>query len=176
MVGLMGSGKTTVGRLLAERLNRPLRDSDQDLQAARELTAAQVLERFGPDDLHQWEAAHLTSALRERPAPVVAAAASVIDRLECRQALVAPFVVWLGAPPEVLARRFTSGAHRPRFSEDLVALLAEQEARRGPHFAEVADLVIDVTAIGPEQVVDLVLRAQEGATGCKDVPGGAASD
>ena len=159
LAGLMGTGKSSVGRLLAARLHRPLRDSDQDLRAERGLTAAQVLERYGGHDLHDWEAAHLMAALAEQPPPVVCAAASVVDRPECRKALVEPFVVWLAAPPEVLAGRFSSSAHRPRFERDLVAMLTEQEARRGPHFAAVADLVIDVSEIGPDQVVERILQA-----------------
>jgi shikimate kinase len=156
----MGTGKTSVGTLLAGRLQRPLRDSDQDLLASRRLTAAQVLERHGRQDLHDWEAAHLMTALTLQPPSVVCAAASVIDRHECREALMAPFVVWLVASPEVLAGRFPSSAHRPRFHEDLVAMLAEQEAQRAPHFAAVADLVTDVTAIDPEQVVERMLKAR----------------
>jgi len=155
----MGTGKSSVGRLLAARLHRPLRDSDRDLLAERGLTAAQVLDRYGERELHDWEAAHLTAAVTEPPPPVVCAAASVVDRSECHQALVAPFVVWLVAPAEVLAARFSSSAHRPRFKPDLEAMLTEQEARRGPHFASVADLVIDASAIGPDQVVERILRA-----------------
>ena len=159
-MGLMGSGKTSVGELLAQRLHRPLRDSDQDLLAERGLTASQVLERYGDRELHDWEAAHLMKALAQRPPPVVCAAASVIDRADCRRALIAPFVVWLAAPPEVLAGRFGSSAHRPRFQRDLVAMLTEQEARRGPSFAAVADLVVDVSAIRPDQAVERILQAQ----------------
>ena len=156
----MGAGKTSVATLLAERLSRPLRDSDRDLQAGRGLTAAELLDRYGADHLHDWEAAHLLSALGDRPPPVVSAAASVIDRPACREALRSAFVVWLHAPPEVLARRFRSAGHRPRFGEDLVAMLAEQEARRAPHFAEVADVVVDVSVISPEQVVQRVLAKE----------------
>jgi shikimate kinase len=158
LVGLMGAGKTTVGRLLAERLGRPLRDSDLDLWSRRQLTASEMVARHGQRELHDWEAAHLLDALAEEPPAVVCAAASVVDRPECRRALLAPFTVWLTGPPEVLASRFAGGTHRPRYSEDLVAMLAEHEARRAPAFAALADLTLDVAQSTPADLVEGILQ------------------
>jgi len=157
VLGLMGAGKTTVGKALADALRRELRDSDADLMARHGLTAAQIAAEQGRQQLHELEAAHLVDALAETPPPLVAAAASVVDRPDCRAALKEAFVVWLDAPPQELARRFASGGHRPRYSEDLVQMLADQDSRRRSYFRAVADLTVDVTRSSPDDVVRSVL-------------------
>jgi shikimate kinase len=88
----------------------------------------------------------------------VCAAASVVDRSECREALEQAFVVWLDAPPDVLAGRFASAPHRPRYDENIGALLAEQDVRRRPGMAAVADLVVDVSSCAPEDVVRTIVE------------------
>jgi len=157
VLGLMGAGKTTIGKALAHTLRRELRDSDADIEARYGRTAAQIVAEHGQQHLHALEAVHLADALAEIPPPVVAAAASVIDRPECRAALREAFVVWLDAVPGELARRFHSGGHRPRYAEDLEHMLADQDSRRRSHFVEVADLTVDVTRGSPDDVVRTVL-------------------
>jgi shikimate kinase len=142
VLGLMGAGKTSLGRALAARWPRPLRDSDTDIEHASGRSAAELARADGRDVLHDLEAAHLLTALVTRPAAVVSAAASVVDRGDCLRALQHAFVIWLDLSPDVLARRFTSGAHRPRYGPDPALVLREQRARRGDAFASVADLTI----------------------------------
>lgn len=146
VIGLMGSGKTTVATAIAQALARPLRDSDPDLQATSGITAAALAEREGVDALHDWEAEHVVAAVHERPPVVAAAAASTIEVPRCRAAMKEALVLWLDAPPHVLAQRFESGAHRPRFGQEVVDLLKAQDARRRPLLASVADVVLDASA------------------------------
>jgi shikimate kinase len=150
VLGLMGAGKTTVASALAEALGRPLRDSDPDLRAARGIDAAVLAEQEGPDALHRWEAEHALAALAERPPVVLAAAASCIEVPECRAALDKALVLWLDAPPAVLAERFVSGSHRPRFGQEVAALVAEQDGRRRPLLEQVADVRLDASAAADE--------------------------
>ncbi|GAA3164842.1 shikimate kinase [Planomonospora alba] len=157
VTGLMGAGKSSVARILAAELGRELRDSDPDLAARYGATAAETAEREGADELHRREAGHLLESLAERPPPVIAAAASVVEDPACRAALGPAVVVWLDAPPAVLAERMLSSGHRPHFEPDLGAMLTKQRARRGPLFAEVADLTVDVSATRPEAVAAEVL-------------------
>ena len=144
VLGLMGAGKTTVARLIAQHLGRPLRDSDADIEAATGHTAATLA--AGPDGrrrLHDLEAEHVLSALAEGPV-VIAAAASVVERPVVRTALAAARVLWLDAPPEVLAARMTSSTHRPDYGEPLEVVQA-LDRRRRPLFTAVADVVIDAS-------------------------------
>ncbi|MGN9838903.1 shikimate kinase [Nonomuraea sp. H19] len=151
VIGLMGSGKTTAGRLIAEALELPFSDSDPFLTARYGGTAAELAARDGADVLHRYEAEHVLHELVGEP-KVIAAAASTVEDAQVRAALRAAFVVWVDAADEVLIERMRSSDHRPDFDP------ATMRARRAPYFREVSDLVCDVGVMRPEQVRDAVLR------------------
>jgi shikimate kinase len=162
IVGLMGSGKTVVGRRLAVRLGWAWRDSDREIEAATGLTVRELRDRDGVDAMHALEARHLLDALAAPVRSVISAAASTIDVPVCRAALAAPgvAVVWLRARPETLARRFsTRDRHRPEYGASPEAFLAEQAARRNPLFASLDPIVIDVDRIRPNEVVARAMEA-----------------
>ncbi|GAA4075510.1 shikimate kinase [Nonomuraea soli] len=148
MIGLMGSGKTTVALLLAQALDLPMSDSDPWL---REHCGASAAELAAQDvgNLHALESRHVLEALRTPQ--VIAAAASVVENPEVRQALKGALVVWLDAPDEVLKARMKSGTHRPLFDP------AAMRARREPYFREIADVRVDVAENKPEEVVARIL-------------------
>jgi shikimate kinase len=166
VVGLMGAGKTSVATRIAAALGRPLHDSDADLQEWYGRSAAQHVhpDGAGPHEhgiamLHRREARQLRVALSQQPPPVIAAAASVVDDPSCRRALADAFVVWLDAPPAVLADRMRDGEHRPHFDADLEKMLTGQRERRAGWFGDVADAVIDVAEAGPDQAAAAALAA-----------------
>lgn len=167
LVGLMGVGKTSVATRLAAALGRPLRDSDEDLEQEYGASAAELYERYGAGELHAREAAQLRDALLERPAPVIAAAASVVEDPASRAALAQAYVVWLDAPPDLLARRMrktidsVDPGHRPRFQLDLDRMMARQYERRAGLFRQVADLVVAVVDSPPDRTVATVIAALE---------------
>lgn len=142
VLGLMGAGKTTLAVQLAARWGRVLRDSDADLLARTGRTAAELAAAEGAVGLHAREADLLLEALAERPAPVVAAAASTVEVPACREALAAARVVWLDVPVEVLVSRQATGGHRPVYDPDLRAMLERMDAVRRPLFTRVADVVL----------------------------------
>jgi shikimate kinase len=158
VVGLMGSGKTTVGRLVAHALSWDAVDGDVVLQASTGCTAAELATRDGITALHALEAEVLLQSLSGAMAVVIMPAASTVDDVRCRQALEGAFVVWLDASPEVLASRVGAGDHRP-LDHDVVAQLREQRAERAPHFAALADLTFDSYQLGPDAIADRVVRA-----------------
>src|SRR5437868_9719650 len=86
LLGLMGSGKTTIGRALAAHLGWSVSDSDEYIQRATGQTARQLLAAAGVDALHRLEAQHLLDALATAGPAVVCAAASVVDDEACRRA------------------------------------------------------------------------------------------
>ena len=162
VVGLMGAGKSAVGRRLAPRLGWPWHDSDRDIEATTGLTVRELRDRDGVDAMHALEAKQLLDALAKPGPSVVSAAASTVEVPECREALKAPdvAVVWLRASPGVLARRFASAdRHRPEFGDSPVGFLADQAARRNPLFASLDPIVIDVDSIGPGDAAARALEA-----------------
>jgi shikimate kinase len=161
LVGLMGTGKTTVGRALAAALGLPFSDSDAAIQRERGSTVQELADEIGVEKMHRLEAQHLLQALAAPEPSVIAAAASTIDDADCRAALVAPGVrtIWLKADPEVLARRFDRQRHRPRFGRSPRALLAEQAQERDALFLSLGPIEIETGSREPAEIVRLALAA-----------------
>jgi shikimate kinase len=161
LVGLMGSGKTTVGRLVAASLGWPMHDSDVDIEARTGKTVRELDETIGTEAMHALEVEVLLAALAREARSVVLAAAYTIDEDACVAALQDPslLVAWLRITPATAAARFSSRGHRPRFGPDPARFLAEQAARRDPRFASVADLTLDADTATPEDLAAQVVAA-----------------
>jgi shikimate kinase len=161
LTGLMGSGKTTVGRKLAEEIGWDWRDSDVDIEAATGRTVRELRDEEGVDAMHAREAAALIDALAVPERNAISAAASVVDVAECRTALAAEdvAVIWLRAAPAVLAKRFAAQDHRPAYGDSPEVFLAEQAARREPLLESLDAIAIDVDVIPPDEVVRRAIDA-----------------
>lgn len=157
ITGAMGSGKTTVGRLVADRLDVPFIDSDDQLGEDVGLTPREITRRSGVDALHRLEADALRDALGRTEPAVIAAAASTGDLASIESLLGGDeFVVLLEGDVEVLAERAASGNHRRSVAVDEARELA---ASRGRRLKEVADLVVDATSTTPRAVADRIMQA-----------------
>jgi shikimate kinase len=155
VTGLMGAGKTTVGRAIAARLGVPFSDSDAWLVALTGRTARELDAEAGTTGLHEFEAAHLLAALEEPGRTVIAAAASIVEDPRCVAALEAPdvLVVLLRASAETLVGRFAREAHRPLHGTDPGSMFQAQLERRGPVLERLADIAVDVDlADSPERL------------------------
>jgi shikimate kinase len=163
LVGLMGSGKTTIGKLLAKRLGRPFRDSDTGIEERTGRTVRELQEELGDERMHEIEAEELLETLRAEPC-VIGAAASTIESDACRAALREPgvVVVWLRGSPVLLASRFDSSRHRPRFGSDVEAFLRDQASLRDPLFESVEPVTIDIDHRAPPEIVAEILRRMPG--------------
>jgi shikimate kinase len=161
VVGLMGSGKTTVGSRIAARLGWPLRDSDAEIEAGEGRTVRELRDELGVDAMHALEARQLLDALADPSPSVICPAASVVDDPACRAALGGPgvVVVFLAIDPAVAARRFLMGTHRPWFGDDPADFLARQAAERDPRFRDLATIEIGVDTLTPDEIA---VRALEG--------------
>lgn len=160
LVGMMGSGKTTVGRAVAARLNRPLLDSDALIEAREGRTVREIFAADGEDAFRTIETDVLIESLAAKPRAVIAAAGGVVLRKENRAALRASGarVVWLRANPMVLVERVKGGPHRPLLDDDPEGVLTKMFAAREGLYREVADAIVTVDNRSIHDVVEAVLR------------------
>jgi shikimate kinase len=161
LVGLMGSGKTTVGRLLAARLHRPFFDSDEMVEARTGRTVREIFEADGEAAYRPLETDALLDALGSTEPAVIAAAGGVVLSPVNRDALRrgAAKVVWLRASPALLVERALRQDHRPLLERDPEVTMAQMAAQRTALYEGVADEVIDIDDLTPAQVADRVIAS-----------------
>ena len=159
LVGMMAAGKSTVGRIVADRLGWPYYDNDELLQRAVGVDTRTVLERDGEAALRRAESAALTVALTEAGPLVAGIAGGVVeDPLDRVRLQTGGFVVWLRATIDTLARR-ARGTDRPWLGDDPRAALTALYAGRADLYLSVASFVIDVDELPPPVVADRIIAA-----------------
>lgn len=163
LIGLRGTGKSTVGRILAERLGREFADADTELEARAGRSIRAIFAEDGEPVFRDWEERVVTE-LTARPGLVLATGGGVVLRRSNRDRLRAygP-VVWLAAPPEILAARLAADARGLADRPALTAAgtldeLAEVLRAREPLYRDLADLLVSTEGKTPEEVADDVCR------------------
>lgn len=160
LVGMMGAGKTTVGRLVAARRGWPYVDSDAQVERRTGRSVAELFATAGEDAFRAAESAVLAdAAARPGPAVVSVAGGAVLDPANRSLLRRAGVVVWLRAEPATLAARVGDGAGRPLLGDDPAGVLARLDAERRPFYAEIADAVVDVDELSAPEVAERVLAA-----------------
>ena len=161
LVGLMGVGKSTVGRRLARKLGLPFVDSDAEIEDASGLSAAEVFERFGEKDYRDGER-RLVARLVDGQVRVISTGGGVFVDPRTRELLkTRTITVWLDAPVEVLAQRTRRRDTRPLLRTDnpkeTLERIAEQER---PAYAE-AHIHVRSSDGAHRDVVDAIVKALE---------------
>jgi len=148
LVGLMGSGKSTVGRRLAARLDRHFVDADAALEEIADRTIAEVFEQDGERGFRDLEADTFEELLEHHEPCVIAAGGGVVIRPENRARLRRSdvTVVFLDASPAFLASRVANRPQRPLLDgpESALQVLTRLHSEREALYAEVADVTVDV--------------------------------
>jgi shikimate kinase len=153
LIGMMGSGKSTIGRLLADKTGWPYYDNDVLLAMLSGETAKGLLAHDGVAQLREGEAGALHVGLSQKPPCIVGAPAGTILDGELRDALKREsLVVWLTASASVLARRARGAAHRPWLGGDAVAWMTTTLEERGPLYEAVANLKVSTERRRPDAV------------------------
>jgi shikimate kinase / 3-dehydroquinate synthase len=160
LVGMPGSGKSTVGRIVAERLGRRFVDTDQRFVDLHGTSVPAYLERRGEPAFREAEAAVVRDVLRDAGAVIAAGGGVVLDPLNRWALWHHGVVAWLDVPPDELVRRLAAdGVPRPTFQPYDPDRLARVRVERLPYY-RAADLHLDA-ARDPGRVADSLLGRRE---------------
>jgi shikimate kinase len=162
LVGLMGAGKTTIGRLCATRLGRPFVDTDDLVVAASGMDFPTLFATEGEDGFRARERLAVADACAS-PEPLVVATGggAVLDPVNRAALREAGCVVWLQAPASVLADRVGTGEGRPLLVADPETALHRLQVLRAPAYEAAAHRWVPTEGRSPDDVADAVLDAFE---------------
>lgn len=136
LVGLMGVGKSTVGKRLATRLDMPFVDADHEIEVAADMTISEIFERFGEAHFRDGERRVIARLIDGSP-KVIATGGGAFMQEETRQLILdRALAIWLDADIPVLAQRVGRRDTRPLLrGKDPEVVLAELAAIRNPFYA-----------------------------------------
>jgi len=153
LVGLMGAGKSSIGRRLAQRLDLPFVDADKEIETAAGCTIEEIFERFGEAAFRDGERRVILRLLDQPPHVLATGGGAFMDpavRARVREVGVS---LWLHADIELLLKRVSRRSNRPLLKGgDPRAVLERLIGQRYPIYAE-ADIRIDSADAPPEQTV-----------------------
>jgi shikimate kinase len=152
LVGMMGAGKTSVGRRLAGVLGVPFRDADVEIEAAAGCTINEIFERFGEPEFRSGERKVIARLLTEPPHVLAAGGGAFIDEQTRQRISERAVSIWLRAPLDLLIQRVLRKDTRPLLrNTDSRATLERLLREREPIYAQ-ADIVVESDE-GPHDVV-----------------------
>jgi shikimate kinase/3-dehydroquinate synthase len=170
LVGLMGAGKTSIGRRLASRLGLPFLDADAEIELAAGCTIPELFARYGEPYFRDGEKKVIRRLLTGDPAVVAYGGGAFMDpdtRAATRERAVS---VWLRCALSTLVRRVASRENRPLLAnQDHEATMARLMALRYPVYAE-ADIIVDCGDEMPETTTSLVVDALTSYTPPRRLP------
>ena len=161
LVGLMGAGKTSIGRRLAARLGMPFRDADAEIELAAGRTIPELFSRFGEPEFRDGERRVIRRLLAGDPIVLATGGGAFMDRSTRAAVRESSVSVWLRCKLPTLVRRVASRSNRPLLAQgDPAEILANLMKLRHPVYAE-ADVVVDCGDEPPDITTSRVLQALE---------------
>ena len=159
LVGLMGSGKTTIGRQLAKRLGRDFVDSDHEIEARTGVSIPTIFEIEGEEGFRRREA-QVIAELVDEPDIVLATGGGAVLAPESRRLLHEKgWVVYLNVPPVLLWGRTRNDRNRPLLQvEDPLARLESLYQTRDPLYREAAHYIVDGGRLPPSAITQLLMK------------------
>ena len=159
LVGLMGAGKTSVGRRLAVRLTRGFVDADSEIEAAAGCTIPEIFERHGEAEFRSGERRVIARLLRGRPKVLATGGGAFMDA-DTRQRIKARAIsVWLRADLELLMARVARRDNRPLLKQgDPREIMERLMAQRYPVYAE-ADITVESNEGPHDAIVERIIDA-----------------
>jgi len=163
LIGYRGSGKSTVGKIVAERLHRPFLDTDREIEAESGRSITAIFAEEGEASFRDWEERSVAALTGQYPEAVLATGGGVVLREANRRRIRNfGFVAWLQAPSEELARRLETDprgpASRPALTrEGTIAEIARVLAERTPFYQEMADAIVDTDGKSPDSIASALI-------------------
>jgi shikimate kinase len=163
LIGYRGSGKSTVGRILAARLNRTFLDCDLEIEARAGRSIPAIFSESGEPGFRDWEEQTLAELMAGFPTAIVATGGGAVLRESNRRRIRSfGLVVWLTATVPELTRRVAADTRpqsgRPALTPaGTLAEIGQLLGARTPLYEALADLVIDTSQRTPEQVANLII-------------------
>jgi shikimate kinase len=159
LVGLMGAGKSTVGRRLAHRLGLPFVDADVEIEAAAGMAIAEIFERFGEAHFRDGERRVIARLMDGEKRVIATGGGAFIDPVTRAAILATGFAIWLDAHPSVLVERVSRRDTRPLLrGKDPLAVLEELARVRNPFYAT-AHLRVSSHRAPHDATVHTILKA-----------------
>ena len=164
LIGMMGSGKSTTAVLTARRLDWPWLDTDAEVERVTGMSVRELFEARGEVAFRREESSVLSATLADVVPHVVAVGGgAVLDSANRAAIRTGGTVVWLRAGLATLTTRVGDGHDRPLLAGRATFAVADALGRLGEErealYKEMADVVVDVDALDPDAVADLVVSA-----------------
>jgi shikimate kinase len=162
LVGMMGAGKSTIGRRLAARLNLPFVDADIEIEAAAGMTIPEIFELHGEPHFRDGEARVIARLLEGGPAVLATGGGSFMREDTRRRVAEKAVSIWLKADPDIILRRVRRRADRPLLqTADPAATVSRLLSEREPVYQH-ADVTIASRDVPHDKIVDECLDALHG--------------
>ncbi|MDQ6972029.1 MAG: shikimate kinase [Mariprofundaceae bacterium] len=158
LIGLMGCGKSSIGRRLRQKLKMPLLDLDDIIVREAGMSIPDIFAGHGEDYFRNLESNALASHIGQRA--ILATGGGIVMRDTNRRLLKThPPVIWLKATPEFIASRIAGDPNRPLLAnQDTLQRLTELAEKRYPLYGECADLVIDRESMNKDKITELIIQ------------------
>jgi shikimate kinase len=159
LVGLMGVGKSTVGKRLAKRLGLPFVDSDEEIERAADQSISDMFDRFGEANFRDGERRVIARLIDGPPRVIATGGGAFINEATRKLILQTCIAIWLDADLDTLAERVSRRGHRPLLKDkEPLPLLQDLAVRRNPVYAE-AHLHVRTEDSPHERAVDRIVAA-----------------
>lgn len=163
-VGLMGAGKSVIGRLVAQMLGVPFMDTDSEIERVSRMTISELFAAYGETEFRALETRVIERLLKQGPRVISTGGGAFINDNTRRQIKAGGVSVWLKADLDVLWERVNRRDHRPLLkTENPKQTLENLMIQRYPIYAE-ADLTVMSQNVRKEIVAQEVLKAVVGLT------------
>ncbi len=156
LIGFMGTGKTSVGKLLAHKIKKKFIDIDDEIEKNEKLSISDIFNKHGESYFRDKENFYLKKNL-ENDNYIIAAGGGIVVNKKNIPLLKKGLVILLTANPDIIYERIKNEIHRPLLNvPDPLKKINELLSKRKPLYEKSADMIIDTTNLKPEEIIEKI--------------------